>query len=874
MPLPKIGLEAVLEMAGFNKGLAKYKKGMGEMDKSTSEGAKLLDGLGISSDTAKHAFNTLAPIVGGIGLAVGGATAAFAAMNKAMEFGKEGATIDQTRKSFDGLMASMGASPTTLQDMSDATLGTVDDMTLMSSTMTLLAGTSDELGRAMVDAAPQLLQIAKAANKLNPTLGDTSFLYQSLAQGIKRSSPMILDNLGLTIKVGEAQSAFAAKLGKTVQALSAEEKQMALLEATIEAGDRMIQQAGGNVEAMGDSFVSAEVALKNLTDEMKADAYPALVDMFEGITDLVGAASEAYATFKQLNTIIVSLQYAKNALMTFRDPVEAFNKSFKEQTGIVDANRVAYEKWAKEGVEPWVEREREAEAALWDLSDAQYEASITAKDLEKAQQALDKAVENVRKSYEGFLGTLAKGIIDYRDLGKAQAKTAEEYEQSLKDLNKSAAQSLQDVRENFQASLPERTTVQERMGMAGDAWDEWGLRIRDIIQNGVASPWYAVLQEMGYSKPPDVGMAEWAQDLEDQFYAGRLPDLLPPEWAENVRQQQQEATAAVQAENAKRLAEVEKARQAELEAERQARNEATIELALSIAEQTGILQAWSQQTFGPDFSQVADSADEVLGLLKSGMLEIDDDLQGIIENAVAGVQQSLDTTGGLAEETQKKLDTIASTDWVQQKKDQLDDAFDMNRLEAPWTSTMATLGELVPKTPFDPMFWNFEDSKEKILQQSGIMELGLIDDFGTIELEWAATVAEQVKTWDRGMSDVEDAIQEKVIEKLKEIPSKIVVTIKTEQETGGEEGRQHGGPVTAGTPYLVGERGPEMFIPDRPGIVLPHEWTRALPAMGGASTTVGPTVNLTMNPVINSRMDMAEFQALTVQTVQQAIRGV
>lgn len=44
--------------------------------------------------------------------------------------------------------------------------------------------------------------------------------------------------------------------------------------------------------------------------------------------------------------------------------------------------------------------------------------------------------------------------------------------------------------------------------------------------------------------------------------------------------------------------------------------------------------------------------------------------------------------------------------------------------------------------------------------------------------------------------------------------------------TGGgptPPGRQHGGPVTAGLPYMVGERGPELFIPHTSGRIDPHE---------------------------------------------------
>lgn len=38
---------------------------------------------------------------------------------------------------------------------------------------------------------------------------------------------------------------------------------------------------------------------------------------------------------------------------------------------------------------------------------------------------------------------------------------------------------------------------------------------------------------------------------------------------------------------------------------------------------------------------------------------------------------------------------------------------------------------------------------------------------------------------------------------------------------GGARKRQHGGPVEAGEPYVIGERGPELFVPDESGVVVP-----------------------------------------------------
>jgi len=52
------------------------------------------------------------------------------------------------------------------------------------------------------------------------------------------------------------------------------------------------------------------------------------------------------------------------------------------------------------------------------------------------------------------------------------------------------------------------------------------------------------------------------------------------------------------------------------------------------------------------------------------------------------------------------------------------------------------------------------------------------------------------------------------------------------------EPRAMGGPVTAGRPYLVGERGPELMVPGRSGTIVPNG------SLGGG-VTVNQTINLT-----------------------------
>lgn len=52
-------------------------------------------------------------------------------------------------------------------------------------------------------------------------------------------------------------------------------------------------------------------------------------------------------------------------------------------------------------------------------------------------------------------------------------------------------------------------------------------------------------------------------------------------------------------------------------------------------------------------------------------------------------------------------------------------------------------------------------------------------------------------------------------------------------------GRAAGGPVTAGQPYVIGERGPELFVPGRSGTVVPNDQLG-----GGGSVSVAPVYNI------------------------------
>lgn len=70
----------------------------------------------------------------------------------------------------------------------------------------------------------------------------------------------------------------------------------------------------------------------------------------------------------------------------------------------------------------------------------------------------------------------------------------------------------------------------------------------------------------------------------------------------------------------------------------------------------------------------------------------------------------------------------------------------------------------------------------------------------------------------------------------------------------GVGARAMGGPVSANSPYVVGERGPELFVPGTSGTIIPND------SMRGTAAAVGPNINISYN--IQSGVSRAELQPI------------
>lgn len=166
--------------------------------------------------------------------------------------------------------------------MRAASYGAVKDFDLMKSANQAMVGAGKEFGKEFAENLPTLMQVSREAAKAQGLSVD--YMYNSIVTGIKRMSPMILDNLGFQISLGEAQDKYAAKIGKTSAELSKEEKQIALLNEVTRLGTDLIEQSGGHVDSLQKSVTAWGTALANVKDRVGI----ALLPVLQKFMDLIG----------------------------------------------------------------------------------------------------------------------------------------------------------------------------------------------------------------------------------------------------------------------------------------------------------------------------------------------------------------------------------------------------------------------------------------------------------------------------------------------------------------------------------------------------------------------------------------------------------
>lgn len=201
-------------------------------------------------------FGKLTPVLG----MAAGAFAAVGAASVALDFTRAGASAEALSESFDRMASAAGqSSEQMLSAMQQASSGTIANTDLILAANRAMSFGVANTGQEMAS----LIQLAMAqAAKMGISATQA---FNDLVTGVGRLSPMILDNLGVTVSAEKAYADYAATLGKTAEQLNQTEQRQAFLNAMMAAAPNAANEAGIAADSAAGGFQRMDAAMANLT---------------------------------------------------------------------------------------------------------------------------------------------------------------------------------------------------------------------------------------------------------------------------------------------------------------------------------------------------------------------------------------------------------------------------------------------------------------------------------------------------------------------------------------------------------------------------------------------------------------------------------
>jgi hypothetical protein len=341
-----------------------------------------------------------------------------------------------------------------LEAMTRGTLGMVSNYDLMlSANKAYLLGvpaTTKSMG-----------ELADTATKLGRAMGmDATKSLNDLITALGRSSPMILDNLGLTVRIGEANEAYAAKLGKTSEQLTDAERKMAFYEAAMEAARRKTEELGNQTMTLGEIAGSAWTSFGNVVSGTAATVNVGLGAVLtdakefaqfakDSIAHGAAMAMQMAATRAQMRQL-ASAAAAPDALPV--DPLVRYREELNELRASIVALTPTQQALVREAL---ALGQSTADIAL-KIGASTLAVGAFAEGLKSAKAEADKkaaALVELSSAGDGWKGTIAamntetvKAIQNYLDAGVSQAALATYYGVTATQVKAVVSQMADEVR--------------------------------------------------------------------------------------------------------------------------------------------------------------------------------------------------------------------------------------------------------------------------------------------------------------------------------------------------------------------------------------------------------------------------------------------
>ena len=146
------------------------------------------------------------------------------------------------------------------------------------------------------DKIAELLEVAAAS--AIATGSTITKAFEDIAISIGRASPLILDNLGIVVKLGPTYANFAASIGKTAEELTALEMKTALLNAVLDVGAERIEIFGDAQSELSKALNQSAAAFGDI--KVKAGQFAGVM-----VAALVTGAISIAEVFTRISSSVV-----------------------------------------------------------------------------------------------------------------------------------------------------------------------------------------------------------------------------------------------------------------------------------------------------------------------------------------------------------------------------------------------------------------------------------------------------------------------------------------------------------------------------------------------------------------------------------------
>ena len=172
-----------------------------------------------------------------------------------------------------------GESALFLKSVEEATRGTVSQLDILTNANLFflnIAGATNE----------QFLKLAEAAVVLGQaTCVDAAGAFERLIKGIAKAEPELLDEIGLTNKLGDALKKYADDSGISVNAIDQQTKKMIFLNEVLKSSEEVLTNLGSTQNNTATTFARLSKSISDLKIEVGEELAPAFKELMDIIIE-------------------------------------------------------------------------------------------------------------------------------------------------------------------------------------------------------------------------------------------------------------------------------------------------------------------------------------------------------------------------------------------------------------------------------------------------------------------------------------------------------------------------------------------------------------------------------------------------------------